>query len=118
MSNGYTAKVFIDAIPGTGGIISAIARKVGCDWETARSWINKYPTVKIAYDNECETMLDLAESTVLKNIRAGDTQDAKWYLSKKGKQRGYGDQSTLEVNGGEPIKIKMIWGDSQMDGKE
>ncbi len=118
-NNKYSAKVFIDAIPGTGGIVSAIARKVGCDWYTVKTWIDGYPTVKVAYDNECEAMLDLAESTVLKNIRAGDTQDAKWYLSKKGKQRGYGDQSTLEVSGGnEPIKIKMVWGDSQMDGKE
>ena len=31
MGNGYTAQVFLEAIPGTGGIISAIARKVGCD---------------------------------------------------------------------------------------
>ncbi len=118
MSNSYTAKTFIDAIPGTGGIISAISRKVGCTWNTTKAWIDGYPTVKVAYENECEAMLDLAESAVLKNIRAGDTQDAKWYLSKKGKQRGYGDQATLEVNGGEPIKIKMVWGDAQMGQTE
>lgn len=87
----YTAQDFIDAIPGTGGIISAIARKVGCDWATANKWVQEFPTVKRAYDAECETMLDLAESTVLKNIKDGDTSDAKWYLTKKGKRRGYGD---------------------------
>jgi hypothetical protein len=33
--NKYTAEQFIKAIPGTGGIISAIARKVDCEWNTA-----------------------------------------------------------------------------------
>ena len=97
MGNGYTAQTFIDAIPGTGGIISAIARKVGCEWNTAKKYIDQYPTVRAAYDAECEAMLDLAESTVLKNIKDGDTQDAKWYLTKKGKRRGYGD--AVEVTG-------------------
>jgi len=30
--NKYTAEQFIKAIPGTGGIISAIARKVDCEY--------------------------------------------------------------------------------------
>ena len=102
MANGYGAQVFIDSIPGTGGIVSAIARKVGCDWYTVRRYIDNYPTVKAAYDAECEAMLDLAESAVLRNIKLaaqgeGDTADAKWYLTKKGKRRNYGD--AVEVSG-------------------
>ena len=58
MGNSYTAQTFIDAIPGTGGIVSAIARKVGCEWNTARKYIDNYPTVKAAYDAECEAMLE------------------------------------------------------------
>lgn len=107
----YTAQDFIDAIPGTGGIVSAIARKLSCDWNTANKWITTYPTVKAAYDAECEAMLDLAESTVLKNIKEGDTSDAKWYLTKKGKRRGYGDNLELTGNGGGPVVIKLTWGD-------
>ena len=112
MGNGYTAQVFLEAIPGTGGIVSAIARKVGCDWNTAKKYIDQYPTVKAAYDAECEAMLDLAESTVLKNIKDGDTADAKWYLTKKGKRRGYGD--AVEVGGldGGALVVKLTWGDS------
>ena len=104
MGNGYTAQVFLEAIPGTGGIVSAIARKVGCDWNTAKKYIDQYPTVRAAYDAECEAMLDLAESTVLKNIKDGDTQDAKWYLTKKGKRRGYGDTVALTGEGGGPVR--------------
>ena len=109
MANGYGAQIFIDAIPGTGGIVSAIARKVGCDWYTVKRYIDNYPTVKSAYDAECEAMLDLAESTVLKNIKDGDTQDAKWYLTKKGKRRGYGDSMEVTGEGGGPVVFRVIY---------
>ena len=112
MGNGYTAQVFLEAIPGTGGIVSAIARKVGCDWNTAKKYIDQYPTVKAAYDAECEAMLDLAESTVLKNIKDGDTADAKWYLTKKGKRRGYGDAVEVTGEGGGALVVKLTWGDN------
>ena len=105
----YTAQEFIDAIAGTGGIVSAIARKVGCDWNTAKKYIDQYPTVRAAYDAECEAMLDLAESTVLKNIKDGDTQDAKWYLTKKGKRRGYGDTVALTGEGGGAVTFRVIY---------
>ena len=105
----YKAQHFIDAIPGTGGIVSAIARKVGCDWNTAKSWIDKSPTVNRAWLNERETMLDLAESTVFKNIKDGDTQDAKWVLSRLGKSRGYADKQEVEHSGG--LTVIMDWGD-------
>ena len=113
----YSAQDFIDAIPGTGGIISAIARKVGCDWKTADSWVRDFPTVKRAYDAECEAMLDLAESAVLRNIKLaaqgeGDTADAKWYLTKRGKRRGYGDAVEVTGKGGGALVVKLTWGDS------
>ena len=41
----YTAKQFIEAIPGSGGIVSTIARRVGCNWYTAKKYIDNYPTV-------------------------------------------------------------------------
>ncbi len=111
MANGYTAQVFIDAISGTGGIVSAIARKVGCDWNTAKKYIDTYPTVRAAYDAECEAMLDLAESAVLRNIKLaaqgeGDTADAKWYLTKRGKRRGYGDAVEVTGKDGGPIQTE------------
>ena len=50
----YTAKQFIDAIPGTGGIVSTIADRVGCKWHTARKYIEEYPTIKEVYNEEIE----------------------------------------------------------------
>ena len=110
-NNHYSAAQFINAIPGSGGIVTTIAKRVGCQWHTARKYIDTMPTVKAAYDDECETILDLAEGTVLKNIKGGDSSDAKWYLTKKGKHRGYVD-GRHEVTGADGGPIIIVgWDD-------
>ena len=93
----YTATVFIEAIPGSGGIISTIAKRVGCAWHTAKKYITEYATVQAAYQDECEAITDMAESVLLKAIRDGDISAAKWYLSKKGIGRGFGDRQELDI---------------------
>lgn len=95
--NQYNANDFIKAIPGSGGIISTIAKRVGCEWLTAKRAIDSMPTVGEAYGNECETVLDMAESVLLKNIKDGDSADAKWYLSRKGKARGYVETQEVKL---------------------
>ena len=93
----YKIADFETHIPGSGGIISTIAKRVGCDWWTARRHIDRSPKLTRLYDNENEAVLDLAESELIKAIKDGNTQDAKWLLSKKGKARGYGDESRQEI---------------------
>lgn len=109
-SNLYHAKQFVEAMPGTGGIISTIAKRVGCDWQTARKYIRTMPTVQKAYDAECEAIIDMAESVVIKKIQSGDSADAKWYLTKKGKQRGYVDRQEITGKDGKDI-ITVSWDD-------
>lgn len=97
----YTTQQFLEAIPGTGGIVTAIARKVGCAWATARKFIDTHPTVQRAYQDECESILDLAEAKVISAIKAGDSQMIRYYLSTKGKRRGYSERhevSTLNID--------------------
>ena len=117
MGKQYKAQQFIDAIPNSGGIISTVARKIGCSWDTVKRAIDDYPTVKTAYDNECEQGLDVAHSVVLGNVQAAakqqresgytmqvDSTDAKWYLSRKGKWSER--QEVTGVDGGE-ILIRL-----------
>lgn len=96
--NQYKAIEFIEAIPGTGGIIATIADRVGCDWHTAKKYIEEYTTVQQAYQDECERVSDLATSTVLKAIRDGDVPTAKWWLSKKRKGE-FGDAIDITTGG-------------------
>lgn len=109
-NNQYRAQQFIDAIPGSGGIISVIANRVGCAWHTAQKYILQYPTVQAAYADETESIVDLAESTVFKAIRDGDVGAAKWYLQTKGKQRGYTERHEVTGAEGGPV-IVVNWED-------
>ena len=105
----FKVQQFIDAIPDTGGIITKIAAKVGCSWHTAKKYIDGHATVKAAYDNECERVLDLAESVIIQKLFDTDEQTAKWYLTMKGGDRGYAPKQRIEHGGvdGEPILIKL-----------
>ena len=111
----YKAQQFIDAIPGTGGIVTAIARKVGCDWYTAKKYISKYPTVRRAYDDEVESVLDLAEIKTIEAIKSGDMVTVRYYLSTKGRDRGYVDrhEAVLAGKGDEPVKVVFEWVDAE-----
>jgi len=105
--NGFGAQVFIDNMPGTGGIVATLARRVGCDWHTAKKYIDEYPTVRQAYDDECESINDLAESTLIKSIQDGDTASAKWWLSKKRKPT-FGDAVDI-TSAGEAITFRVVY---------
>lgn len=104
----YKVQDFIAAIPGTGGVITHIAQKVGCTWHTAKKYVTGYSTVQRAYDNECEKVLDAAETAIISVImppkdkaqRAGweaDLPTVKWYLTMKGGGRGYAPKRRLDI---------------------
>ena len=91
-----------------GGIISAIAEKCGVAWGTCNNAIQSDPECLQAWIDQRELFLDVCENTIAKSVASGDTQDAKWVLSRLGKKRGYGDQVDV-TSGGEPITIKVVY---------
>lgn len=97
---------FINAIPGSGGIIDTIRRRVGCQWHTAKKYIETHAVVKKAYEDEIERVTDMAHSVVINAISHDDVATAKWYLSKKRKEE-FGDQLDI-TSAGEPIVFKVI----------
>lgn len=122
----YSAKKIIEAIPGSTGIISTIAKRVGCDWHTIRNFIDEYPTVKAAFDAERESLLDIAESVLANNIKlslqqqqsgkvTADSTDAKWVLARLGKHRGFAERQEITGTDGEAIKVKIVKGISTDD---
>lgn len=124
----FTAQQVIDAIRDTGGIKVEAARRLGCDWRTVDRYIKNYATVRQAYEQECETVLDLSESIMLKNLQLArrqqdeentivDTSDAKWMLSMKGRKRGYAPTQRQEWEGkdGGPLVIKVVYDDDKPD---
>jgi len=110
-ANQYKAADFIDAIPNSGGIITAIAQRVGCAWHTAQKYIVAMPTVRQAYQDEVEKIGDLAETTLIKSIRDGDVSSAKFYLTTKARHRGYVMKTETEITGKDGGAIKLTWTD-------
>lgn len=110
MSYEFKVDDFIKAIPGTGGIITSIAKKVGCEWHTAKKYIDKHASVKLVYDAECEGLIDLAEVKLIKAIESGDLSAIKFYLTTKGKRRGYTEKVQMEHTGkdGGPVQNEVI----------
>ena len=104
----YTTKKFIDAIPGTGGIISALADRVGCSWQTARKWTREYPTVVDAWDAERNKVTDKARHNILKALQAGDIPISKWWLQVMDDEFVPRQKTELTGNDGGPLSVEYI----------
>jgi hypothetical protein len=111
----------LTAIKGSQGIKRTIADRLGVTRWTVDNYLKRWKTAEEAFNEELETPLDIAESIVIGNMIAAhrqyraaggailvDSSDAKWYLTKKGKARGYGEAVDV-TSGGEPIKAPVIY---------
>lgn len=104
-----TQKEVLEAIRDSGGIMATIARRLSCNWNTARAYCEKWETTKQALKAETETIADLAESAIMDAIRAKDIAICKWYLSTKAKKRGYTtDLQETEQTEKEDTEIRII----------
>lgn len=104
MGKRYTTKQFEQAIPGSGGIITTIARRVGCSWNTAQRYIQDRPTLAKLYEDEANTIDDLAESVVIKAMQEGDIGSAKWWLERR-RRATYSTRTELTGAGAGPVQV-------------
>jgi hypothetical protein len=83
MANKYTVAQFVKAIPGSGGIITAIADRVGCSWHTVKKYIDRHPTIRTAWENERHKITDKARHNIIKAITEppGDLPTSKWWVT-------------------------------------
>jgi len=110
MGKHYSVKQFETAIPGSGGIIATIARRVGCSWHTAATYLKDSPKLARLYEDEASTIDDLAESVVIKAMQEGDTSAAKWWLERRRRAK-FATRHELGGPDGGPVLIQMTWGD-------
>jgi len=120
--NTYKVKDFAEAIPNSGGIIDTIAKRVGCSWETAKRHITASNTLSGLLEEEEQRRKDLAESIIVSNMiiaaklqkngQLVDTGDAKWYLSRKAKDRGYIERQEVTGADGNELEILVKYDDS------
>ena len=85
----YSKKQVLNAVKGSHGIVSQVAKKLDCDWHTADTYIKLYPEAVHALAEEGETMIDTAESKAYELMEQGDGQMVRFILATKGRKRGY-----------------------------
>lgn len=103
----YTKEEILAAINGSHNIISQVAKKLDCSWDTAKKYINKWQLTKDAFYSEQEIMIDFAEGKMYEAINKGDPGMIKWFLSKKAKHRGYGDEENTVPQVDNKIEITI-----------
>jgi hypothetical protein len=109
MAERYTAQEVVEAIRGTGrwkesgasgGLISLVADRLGCNRRTVYRYRNKYASVREALDEERERTLDFTEGELIHMIRdrshPGHTTAVLFYLKTIGKGRGYVERMQVE----------------------
>jgi hypothetical protein len=82
----------IKAINDSEGNLTVAARRLHCSRQTIYNRSERSEAVRAAYFNAIETMVDLAESKLYENIKAGKESSIIFFLRTKGKYRGYTEQ--------------------------
>jgi len=85
------------AIQEKAGIVSYVAEALKVTSRQVYRWRNKSKKVEQWFAETRIAVTDLAEATLLKNIKAGKTADTIFYLKCHGKARGYVER--MEVSG-------------------
>jgi hypothetical protein len=101
----YTQKQVADALLAANGIMTLAAEMLGTNRETLRSYLKAFPDIEKMVEDGTERLLDKAESNVKSAIDRGDLYTSQWYLSRKGKGRGYCERSEITGKDGEPVKL-------------
>lgn len=108
-----TKEQMLGAIKNSQGLISKIQRKLETatgetwSWETVERYTHKWKEAELAIREEKESMLDIAENNIYKEIVSGDTGTSKWFLKMKGKERGYIETQELQLAKADPLNINL-----------
>lgn len=107
MKRGYSANEVVEAIKGSGGFVTAIARRLNCTARHVYNLIQKYESAREALFDEREAMRDMAEGELYKKIKNGDTTAIIFYLKTQAKERGYVERQEVTGAGGGEVTIRI-----------
>lgn len=101
----YTQATVLEAIKGSGGIVSRVAEQLNCAWCTAKSYIEKWESTRKAIKDEEEKILDLAETRLIEAVDEREPWAVRMMLYTRGKKRGFTERTEITGMDGESINI-------------
>ena len=69
---------------------AAAARIIGVSRQAMHERVSRTPHLQECITEIEEILLDTAESVILKAVRAGHMPTVRWYMDRRGRERGYG----------------------------
>lgn len=94
----YSKKVIIEALRASNGMITAAARRLGCDRTTVRNYFRRYPELDQALQDIRDSYVDLAESSLLEQVKEKNTQATIFLLKCLGKGRGWTENPNVQLH--------------------
>ena len=93
----FKPKYVANALKANMGMVYITARKLGCSHQMIYNYIDQFEECRQAYEEQSGTMVDTAEVKFYEAIKNGESWAINKMLSTKGRSRGYGDQSDVNV---------------------
>jgi len=105
----FTAEQMIEAIRQAEGNLSDAARILKCHRSTVHNYVNKYVTVKDAYQDENDKFIDEAQGQLRRHVKKGSLPAIMFLLKTKGKHLGYVERQEVAQSGDLTIKYVNDW---------
>ena len=105
----YKTGQVIEALRKARGIKAVAAKLLECSRQTVDNYIERYATVRAAYEEQRETLVDIAEGKLMKKLDADEWPAIKFVLVTLGKDRGYTERTELAgVKDAPPVAIGIV----------
>lgn len=88
-------KLFLEAYSNTLGNVAESCRQVKINRSTYYDWYSNSNVFKEAIEEANESFLDMAETKLKENVKAGKESSIAYYLNNKGQGRGYKRPDTV-----------------------
>lgn len=91
-------QILLKALIETRGVVTEACLAVGLSRDTHYRWMKSDRDYSKRVEEISEIAIDFVESEMFKHIKGGDTSLIKWFMSTKGRKRGYGYKSEHQVD--------------------
>lgn len=97
----------IAALQASAGIMTAAARALGMERSSLWRRVSKSAKLTAVLQEVRESVLDLAESSLLKALQRGDAWAVCFFLKCQAKQRGYSERTEITGPAGKPVQVSV-----------
>jgi len=94
-----------EALAETHGVKKYLAEKLGVDRQTIYRYFDRYPDLEEASQEYLDSVSDVAEHHLIEAVMEGNSWAVRYWLSTRGKNRGYSTRSEATFNSSNPMQV-------------